>query len=89
MPAKLQMELEIMSTNRDVLDPPEIVMVNTHRVSCNGGGGALGHPRVWYEMGDEDFVECKYCDRRFILIGGPADGADQSQLPDHGDGAGR
>ena len=73
MPAKLQMELEIMSTNRDVLDPPEIVMVNTHRVSCNGGGGALGHPRVWYEMGDEDFVECKYCDRRFILIGGKLD----------------
>ncbi|HBF90036.1 MULTISPECIES: zinc-finger domain-containing protein [Hyphomonas] len=62
-----------MSTNRDVLDPPEIVMVNTHRVSCNGGGGALGHPRVWYEMGDEDFVECKYCDRRFILIGGKLD----------------
>ena len=62
-----------MSTNRDVLDPPEIVMVNTHRVSCNGGGGALGHPRVWYEMGDEDFVECKYCDRRFIMIGGKLD----------------
>ena len=62
-----------MSTNRDVLDPPEIVMVNTHRVSCNGGGGALGHPRVWDEMGDEDFVECKYCDRRFILIGGKLD----------------
>lgn len=62
-----------MSTNRDVFDPPEIVMVNTHRVSCNGGGGALGHPRVWYEMGDEDFVECKYCDRRFVRIGGKLD----------------
>ncbi|WP_290481986.1 zinc-finger domain-containing protein, partial [Hyphomonas sp. UBA3201] len=45
----------------------------SHRVSCNGGGGALGHPRVWYEMGDEDFVECKYCDRRFVLIGGKQD----------------
>jgi hypothetical protein len=24
-------------------------------------------------MGDEDFVECKYCDRRFVLIGGKQD----------------
>jgi hypothetical protein len=24
-------------------------------------------------MGDEDFVECKYCDRRFVLIGGKED----------------
>ena len=62
-----------MSTKRDVFDPPEVVMVKSHKVSCNGGGGALGHPRVWYEMGDEDFVECKYCDRRFVLIGGNDD----------------
>jgi uncharacterized Zn-finger protein len=48
-------------------------MVTSHKVSCNGGGGALGHPKVWYEMGDEDFVECKYCDRRFVLIGGRED----------------
>lgn len=47
--------------------PPEIVVVPGRKVSCNGGGGALGHPIVWYEMGDDDFVECKYCDRRFVL----------------------
>ncbi|WP_420871276.1 zinc-finger domain-containing protein [Marinicauda algicola] len=40
---------------------------------CDGGGGALGHPRVYYELGDEGFVECGYCDRRFVLEGGPAD----------------
>ena len=73
MPTKLQMELQVMSTKRDVFDPPEISLVTSHRVSCNGGGGALGHPRVWYEMGDEDFVECKYRDRRFVLIGGKQD----------------
>ena len=54
-------------------EQPEIVYVDTHKVSCNGGGGALGHPIVWYEMGDDDVVECKYCDRRFILKGGKAD----------------
>lgn len=52
---------------------PEIVFVETRKVSCNGGGGALGHPIVWYEMGDDDEVECKYCDRRFVLKGGKAD----------------
>lgn len=62
-----------MNKSRDVFSPPEIVLSNSHKVSCNGGGGALGHPKVWYEMGDEDFVECKYCDRRFVLIGGKED----------------
>jgi len=60
------------------LQAPETIFTETRRVSCNGGGGALGHPVVWYEMGDEDCVECKYCDRRFILRGGRADPATQS-----------
>ena len=66
---------------------PEIVVVRTGRIACDGVGGALGHPRVWLEMGEATFVECPYCDRRFVLIGGPADGADQSQLPDIASGA--
>jgi|TARA_R110002073_G_scaffold37850_2_gene108840 NADH dehydrogenase (ubiquinone) Fe-S protein 6 len=52
---------------------PEIIMTSNHRVSCDGGGGALGHPKVWLETGEDGVVECGYCDRRFILIGGPAD----------------
>jgi len=48
-------------------DEPEIVRVSTTRISCDGNGGALGHPRVWLEMGDDDFVDCPYCDRRFVL----------------------
>jgi uncharacterized Zn-finger protein len=62
-----------MEKPRDVFSPPEIVLANSRKVFCNGGGGALGHPKVWYEMGDEDFVECKYCDRRYILLGGKED----------------
>jgi uncharacterized Zn-finger protein len=38
-------------------------------VKCDGGG-ALGHPAVFYEMGEDDFVECQYCDRRFVLADG-------------------
>ena len=50
--------------------PPEVVKVHERRVACDGVGGALGHPRVWLEMGDKPFVECGYCDRRFVLAAG-------------------
>ena len=50
-------------------DPPEVITVHEHRVFCDGGGGALGHPRVYLEMGARGYVECGYCDRRFVLAG--------------------
>ena len=57
---------------------PESVRVTSHRVSCDGasdipGGAALGHPLVWLEIDEKGFVECGYCDKRFVLVGGPAD----------------
>jgi uncharacterized Zn-finger protein len=58
--------------------PPETIPVRTRRVSCDGVGGALGHPRVWLEMGDAGFVECGYCDRRFVLA--KADEIPESEL---------
>lgn len=45
---------------------PEVIRVSTHNVMCNGGGGALGHPKVWYTLGDEGYAECGYCDRLFV-----------------------
>jgi uncharacterized Zn-finger protein len=48
-------------------EPPEVVIVDEHRVWCDGLGGALGHPRVYLEMGAKGYVECGYCDRRFVL----------------------
>ena len=51
-------------------DTPEVVVVRSRRVACDGVGGALGHPRVWLEMGEANFVECSYCDRRFQLASG-------------------
>lgn len=47
--------------------PPEEVVVSTKRVACDGGGGALGHPLVYMDMGEDDHVECGYCDRKFVL----------------------
>ena len=53
---------------------PEITRVDKTRIACDGSGEALGHPRVWLQIDEEKgFVECGYCDRMFILIGGPAD----------------
>jgi uncharacterized Zn-finger protein len=57
--------------------PPEVFKVKTERVSCDGSGEvdpALGHPRIYMRVDPElGFVECGYCDRRFVLEGGPAD----------------
>jgi uncharacterized Zn-finger protein len=52
------------------MDAPETVEVETTQVSCEGDGGAGGHPRVYLNMGDKGFVECPYCDRRFKLKAG-------------------
>jgi len=56
--------------------PPEIIRVTKTRVACDGSGAvepALGHPRVYLAIDERGYVECGYCDRRFVLIGGPAD----------------
>mgnify|MGYP001553700376 CR=1 FL=1 len=47
--------------------PPETEVVTAKRVSCDGGDGALGHPRVWLSMGEDGEVECPYCDKKFVL----------------------
>jgi uncharacterized Zn-finger protein len=61
------------------LPPPEIIVVRSKRVSCDGVGGALGHPRVYLEMGEGGFVECPYCDRRFVLAAG-SEGLEDERL---------
>ncbi len=48
-------------------DAPETLIVHTARVACDGGDGPLGHPKVYLQIGDEGFIDCPYCDRRFIL----------------------
>ena len=46
--------------------PPEAEVVTAMRVCCDGGEGALGHPRVWLSIPlDTGWVECPYCDKRF------------------------
>ena len=49
------------------MENDDIVMVTSTRVMCEGSGGALGHPRIYLDMGGETSVRCKYCDRLFKL----------------------
>jgi len=35
-------------------------------VACNGGGGPMGHPRVYLNLAPLGQVECPYCSRLFI-----------------------
>jgi uncharacterized Zn-finger protein len=61
----------------NAIPPPEVFRVTTLQVACDGSGEvapALGHPRVFLRIEpDLGFVECGYCDRRFVLEGGAAD----------------
>ena len=54
----------------EVPAPPETIEVETTEVACDGDGGALGHPRVFLNMGSNGQVECPYCDRLFKLKSG-------------------
>jgi uncharacterized Zn-finger protein len=62
------MEERIMTTKH-----PEIFLVpeGAHQVSCDGGG-ALGHPKVYYSFDGGDEVVCGYCDRLFTKKSLPA-----------------
>jgi len=49
---------------------PETKIVENSKVACDGGEGPLGHPRVWLQIPAADgFVECPYCDCKFVLKG--------------------
>ena len=41
--------------------------------TCDGGDGALGHPRIYLKVGKEKETVCPYCSRRYLL----ADNDDQ------------
>ncbi|MER2507818.1 zinc-finger domain-containing protein [Amaricoccus sp.] len=50
------------------IPPPEVIEVTKSKIACDGGGGAAGHPRVWVEIDPaKGYVECGYCDRKFVL----------------------
>ena len=46
---------------------PETEVINVWKIACDGGEGALGHPRVWLAVPhDTGVVECGYCDKKYV-----------------------
>ena len=70
------------------LPAPEVIVVRTGRIACDGVGGALGHPRVWLEMGAAGFVDCPYCDRRFVASTAAGHDEDEQLAPGVYEGSG-
>ena len=62
--------------SQTVTKPIEVLQVNETVVSCDGGGGRLGHPKVYLHMQGPlgtaaRQVICPYCSRLFVLTGDP------------------
>jgi uncharacterized Zn-finger protein len=80
---------------------PEVTPVDTRKVWCDGAGdirggenyrpAALGHPRVYMEIDEMGYVDCGYCDRRFVLEGHAAGHGNREigpgDLPEPADGS--
>ena len=45
----------------------ELQVVSSSNVACDGGGGALGHPKIYLDMGQETKIICQYCSKSFVL----------------------
>jgi uncharacterized Zn-finger protein len=68
------------------MEPFEVIYVPTEVVACNGGGGALGHPRVYLNLSAAGKIECPYCSRLYVheskrgqpLAAGPVAGGPQA-----------
>ena len=52
--------------SRSHMGPFETIYINETVAACNGGGGALGHPRVFLNLGRDGKAECPYCSRLFV-----------------------
>ncbi len=48
------------------IHPTEIIHAGTRTVACDGGGGTLGHPKVYLRITFTQTM-CPYCSRLFVL----------------------
>nr|XP_054766330.1 NADH dehydrogenase [ubiquinone] iron-sulfur protein 6, mitochondrial-like isoform X2 [Lytechinus pictus] len=45
-------------------EPP--IVINGRSVNCDGGGGPLGHPKVFINLDQPGIHTCQYCGRRYV-----------------------
>ena len=48
------------------MGPSETIYIDGMVAACNGGGGTLGHPRVYLNLAPAGRAECPYCSRLFV-----------------------
>ena len=58
--------------SKNIPEPSERIEVDKLTVACDGGGGALGHPRVFLTLKNGQ-AECGYCGRLYVLKAGIVD----------------
>jgi len=48
----------------------EIIEVKEKEISCDGGKGTLGHPKVYltFPSSGENSIICPYCSKKYILV---------------------
>jgi uncharacterized Zn-finger protein len=65
------------------MTPFETIYIDEMVAACNGGGGPLGHPRVYLNLAPSGKVECPYCSRLYVnrAMAGSAARADESPPP--------
>lgn len=50
------------------MKPFEVIEVQSLEATCDGGGGPLGHPRVFLHIDqDKGEITCPYCSRTYRL----------------------
>jgi uncharacterized Zn-finger protein len=49
-----------------LMAPSETFSIDAMVAACDGGDGALGHPKVYLNLAPSGTAECPYCSRRFV-----------------------
>jgi uncharacterized Zn-finger protein len=49
-----------------LLDGQEVAVSEDPYICCDGGEGALGHPREYMTLADDVQVRCGYCSRLYL-----------------------
>jgi uncharacterized Zn-finger protein len=64
--------------------PFETIYIDDMVAACNGGGGPLGHPRVYLNLAPAGKAECPYCSRVFVnrAVAARATGETPPPLPE-------
>lgn len=63
------------------MPPFETIYVDTMIAACDGGGGPLGHPKVYLNLAGAGRIECPYCSRLFVYVAKPEGYAVETPAP--------